>query len=179
MSLKKKLTDRAMPSVVQTIQLADATDAAAALQAATVTHRRAVIKDEPAELKRARAALKRAQKAYDACFAEVVLRAIPPRDYEALICDHPPTEEQMAGTTPDDAPQWNRETFRPALIAACAEGDMTATDWAEFLAARASRGEGDALFVAALAVNENQRLPEAAMLPKGSPGIGNWLSNLR
>lgn len=179
MSLKKQLRSRELPSITQTIQLTDATEAAAKLQAATLAHQRAVIRDDPEPLKRTKAALKRAQKAYDTCFAQVVLRALPPRDYEALICEHPPTDEQMAGTTPDSAPQWNRDTFRPALLAACAEGDMTTEDWAAFLDDHSSRGEGDALFVAALAVNENRRLPEAAMLPKESPAIGNWPLSLR
>jgi hypothetical protein len=55
---------------------------------------------------------------------------------------------------------------------------MDLEDWTDFLAGNVSKGEKQALFVACLAVNENARLPEAMLLPKGSPGSGSSLSNL-
>lgn len=169
-SQRDRLMNRTLPSVTQAIAIDDPTSALRALSHADRVHQHAVRSGDAAEIKRTKAALTRAQKKHDACFEQLTIRALRPKMYEALIAEHPPTREQTAtATAPHEAPQWNRDTFRPALLAACVEGDMTAEDWAAWLEEHSSRGEGDKLFVVTLALNEAERLPESVMLPKGSP----------
>lgn len=178
MTQKDRLKQRARPSVTQSILIDDPTEATRQAQRAAQVYKQAVRSEDKAEIKRTKAALTRATNKLDACYEHITFRSLPPAVYETLIGEHPPTAEQMAAAPgPDERPQWNRDTFRPALLEACAENDMTVDDWVDFLKEHSSRGEGDALFVAALAVNENARLPEAAMLPKGSPLTGNSLWN--
>jgi hypothetical protein len=96
-----------------------------------------------------------AQAALDACPVEaVVLRALPPAEWEALVDAHPPTEEQMNGGA-----QWNVATFRPALLAVSVVVDsdddaMTESDWAALAKEGAlAAGELGALFHAAVTLN--------------------------
>ncbi len=178
MSLKSQLTTRELPGVTQLVQIKDSRDARVKLEQALRVLKQAEIKG--ADLKRCRAAVTRAQNQLEACFAKVTLRALSPADYEALIEKHPPTAEQVAaaGKNPADRPEYNGDTFYPALFTACAEGDMTEDDWAAFFQEHVSHGERRQLYMAVLAVNENERMPEAMHTPKGLPGTGTWLSNL-
>lgn len=74
--------------------------------------------------------------------------------YEALLGEHPPTEESRA-----KGAQWDAKTFVPALLAACIGVDdpdpMTIDDWAEFASTpnKAAVGELNALFNACLVAN--------------------------
>ena len=98
----------------------------------------------------------------DGCYEQIVLRAMPPADYERLIAAHPPTDEQRG-----KGEIWDPDSFRPALLAACADGDMTEQDWVAFLAEHVSAAERQGLYVAALAVNEQERVAESVSVPKG------------
>lgn len=180
MSLRDQLTTRALPSVTEYIEIKDPSEARGNLEKALRVLKHAEVKGDQAEVKRCKAAATRARKQHEKCFAKLTLRAMPPDDYEDLIDEHPPTPEQIAkaGKNPADWPEWNDKTFYPALFAACAEGDMEGQDWTSFLKTNVSRGERRRLYMVALAVNENERMPESTMLPKGSPGTGTWLSNL-
>lgn len=169
MSQKERLKHRKLPSVTESILVDDPTNALRSFQRAQRVWEHAVRSGDAEQVNRTQAALTRAEKKLDTCYEHIVLRALRPKEYEELIGEHPPTPEQVAeAPSPHERPQWDRETFRPALLAACAENDMTAEDWVEFIEEHAATGEGNKLFVAAIAVNESVRLPEAAMLPKGS-----------
>jgi hypothetical protein len=82
-----------------------------------------------------------------------------------LINEHSPTEEQKA-----EGADWNPDTFRPALIAACAvDAGMTAEQWAEELADdRWSVADRNELFRLPLDANlrtaDEDRRPGAAEL---------------
>lgn len=169
-SQRDRMMNRQLPSVVQAIAIEDPTAALRSLAQADRVYQHALRSGDEAQIKRTKATLTRAQNRHDACFEHLTIRALRPRAYEQLIAEHPATTEQTAAApSPHEAPQWNRETFRPALLAACVEGDMTAEDWAAWIEEHSSRGEGDKLFVVTLALNEAERLPESVMLPKGSP----------
>ncbi|MEU8264482.1 hypothetical protein AB0C02_28150 [Micromonospora sp. NPDC048999] len=116
------------------------------------------------------------------CYETIVLRALPMRGevtVEKLIAAHPPTQKQMAqaktdrdeaqqrGEKPPDWPSWDDDTYRPALLAATAESDMTADDWTDMLAERMSTGEVAGLWAACLAINSSARATDAVVLPKG------------
>ena len=83
------------------------------------------------------------------------LRALPPDEWEILVDEHPPTEEQRAR-----GDSWNVLTFRPALLAACVltpdgEEPLTAEDWAELAAGRGmAAGELNLLYGTALDLND-------------------------
>lgn len=165
-SLRARLAERARPHLVYPLPVDDLAEAQQHLGAAQREWRQVVLRgDDPTA---AQAELDEAQAELDGCYAQIRLTALRPEDYEALIAAHPPTAEQATRKPPEI---WNPDTFRPALLAACADGDMTADDWAEFLAERCSQGERQGLYVAALAVNEQERIAEPLVLPKG------WTSN--
>lgn len=136
-------------------------------------------KGRAAAVRRAEAAVADAEQAVDACYETVVLHALAPRDLEALIAEHPPTAAQWAAVQKarDEAaerdgpapawPDWDDDTFYPALLAACAtEAGMSPADWAAFLEANASNGEVVGIRHAALNVNHRERVADPLVLPK-------------
>lgn len=167
-SLRARLATRARPRIEYPLLVEQDGHAAAtaALEEALQAWRQVVLRDDPdpQELAAVQAAVDAAQADLDGCYERIVLRALPPPEYEALIAAHPPTAEQRG----EDPPQiWNPTTFRPALLALCVESDMSAEDWADFLDQRCSAAERQGLYVAALAVNEQERIAEPLALPKG------------
>lgn len=139
-----------------------------------------------AQRRKAEKAAEKAQQAVDGCYETVTLRALPTAGdvtTEKLIAAHPPTQEQMArakaeresaqqqGRDLPSLPDWNDDTFPSALLAACAETEMTEDDWREFLAEHVSDGEARGLWMAALAVNERERVADPLVLPKGWTGM--------
>lgn len=105
----------------------------------------------------ARRELDKAVKALDGCYATVTVRALPPRDFEALMAAHPVPEDQKDGGL------WNDKTFPRALFLACADG-MSSSEWEDFLDSQCSQAERLQLFDAAIGVN--LRAPSYAV-PKG------------
>ncbi|MFO7164906.1 MAG: hypothetical protein DIU75_016375 [Mycolicibacterium hassiacum] len=148
----------------------------------------AVGRGRAAALRRAEQAVAEAQARLDACYADIVLQALRPADLEALVAAHPPTAEQMEaarkqsrerGTDPE-WPAWNDDTFRPALIAACAvDPQRSAEEWAEFMAECLSEGEQTGLWRACLEVNHRERIADPWFLPKGLMQILSLSSNSR
>lgn len=103
--------------------------------------------DDPA-LARAKAAVDAAQADVDACYFPIRLRGISPADFESLVSAHPP---KSGSDTP-----WDKDSLAPAIVAACQVGDdrLTEDEWtAELASGRWTRGDVDALFVAAMSVN--------------------------
>jgi hypothetical protein len=162
-SLRARLLARERPRAEFRLRITDPATADRALREASTAWRLAVYRDgdDSDAARDAKAKADEAQAEVDACYETLQLTALPPADMEALITAHPPTAEQReAGQTP-----WNTETFRPALLAACVEGDMTEADWADFITkGPVSLGEVAALWAAALGVND--RTPDASV-PKG------------
>lgn len=130
-----------------------------------------------------------AEAELSACYEAIRLRALPLAGavtVEALIKAHPPTPAQLAaaraereeaqqrGEAPPDWPMWDDDTFRPALLAAsAADAGMSADDWTTFLAEHVSVGEALGLWHACLSINQQQRIADPVVLPKGSMGILN------
>ncbi|MGR6922548.1 hypothetical protein ACU635_50555 [[Actinomadura] parvosata] len=112
---------------------------------------------EEAVLRRARAAVAKAEKKLRACYEFITVRALVPEDFEALVALHPPrpdTKDQM----------WNRDTFPKAAFFACVESDMSAEEWEQTWASGLSSAERIELGNAAIRVNI--RTPDES-LPKG------------
>lgn len=128
------------------------------------------------EAKSAKSALTRAEKMFAACWETIRLTAIEPAAFEALKAEHPPTPEQLKA---DPESEYNKDTFRPALLSVCAEGSKSVDEWVDMLAHQFSTGERQELFTTALAVNAGTRVVESVVLPKGSNGILSLLSNSR
>lgn len=151
------------------------------LAEATERKRRAdrnLVADKPdrvKEVKLAAAAVKRAERAFGECWESIRLTAMRPDEFEELKATFPPTAEQQKD---DPDTEYDREALRPALLAACAEGDLSAAEWQQRLAESFSAGERQEIFATALAINEGSRVVESVVLPKGSIGIQGSLLNL-
>jgi hypothetical protein len=186
-SQRERLLGRARPSLPYRLLLdADALAAAQAEQQRVErVARQVLIREDPGSVahRKAEQQIAGAAAAVDACYETVVLRALPTVGevtVETLIDAHPPTSEQMAaakaerdkarqrGDQPPDWPSWDDRTFFPALLEACADNDMTAADWVAFFAKNVSDGERAGIQLAALAVNERERVADAMVLPFGS-----------
>ncbi|KXK63352.1 hypothetical protein AWW66_03295 [Micromonospora rosaria] len=184
---RERLLGRSRPSVPYRM-LVDEAGAARAQEALAVAQRhlrQVTLADRsPEEVAEAHARVDAASRELDGCYETVVLRALPlvgEVTAESLIADHPPSEEQMAavkakreearraGDELPPWPAWDDATFRPALLAASAEGaGMSAADWAEMLSTRMSAGEVRGLWAACVAINLTGRAAEPVVLPKGS-----------
>ncbi|MGV2385681.1 MAG UNVERIFIED_CONTAM: hypothetical protein LOD86_10510 [Thermobifida fusca] len=132
--------------------------------------------DRVKEAKNAAAALKRAEKAFEECWETIRITAMAPDEFEQLKAAHPPTAEQLKA---DSEAEYNKPAFRAALLAACAEGDLTADEWDNHLNTSFSQGERQEIFTVALGVNAGTRVVESVVLPKGSTPILSLLSNSR
>lgn len=163
-SLRARLADRQRPTLVYPllVDVERLPAATAALDEAVRQWRQVLLRDDGEQLAEAQSTVEQARAEVDSCYEPITLRALPPAAYERLIAEHPPSDEQRA-----KGEIWDPTTFRPALLAACADGDMTVSDWTSFLDERCSAAERQGLYVAALTVNEQERVAEPATLPKG------------
>lgn len=165
---RERLRARALPSIVYPCLIDDPGQAQAELDKALGLLRQVILKHgadpDIEDYREHKAKVEAAQAALDDCYEHITLTALKPADYEALTAAHPPTAEQKAT---DDKAWVNGDTFRPALLAALADSDMTAADWAAFLAENVSSGERQGLYVAALGINERDRYADP-LVPKGS-----------
>lgn len=99
----------------------------------------------------------------DAMYEPVVVRAIPAAEFEDLVASHPATKEQADR---DPLTTYNRDTFFPALLAACIEGPESEQDWSEMI----NSGElvmGEVNTLISTAMDLNDRSPSVS-LGKGS-----------
>lgn len=181
----ERLKNRKLPSLPFRVLVVDDEALAAAqrrLAEATERKRRADRNLVPEKTERvkevesAKRALTRAEKAFAACWETIRITAIEPKAFEALKAEHPPTPEQSKA---DPESEYDKTTFRAALLAACAEGGKTIDEWTNLLEHQFSTGERQELFTTALAVNAGTRVVEQVVLPKGSNGILSLLSNSR
>lgn len=144
-----------------------------ALEEAFASARRAVGRavaahgEESSEAAAARAELEEARAALAEAVYRVRFHSLDPDEFEALVGAHPPTKAQQ-----DDGDQWDRATFVPALLAACAvDSDMSEKDWTDELTSKDqsgrpkwSRADRDGIFMAALTANV---IPRSVTVPKG------------
>lgn len=72
--------------------------------------------------------LKDAEAEVEQDYEQVVINALPATVLEELVAQHPPTPKQLETQPP---PSFNRDTFYPALLAACVQSDMSAEEWTE------------------------------------------------
>lgn len=168
MSRRERLAKRKLPSATVSIRLdptsTEADEAREELRQAELDLRLAEESPDHTRLSDLREALQTAQARVDAAFEYFVINAIPAHEFEALINDHPPSPDQRK-----EGMSWNRETFFPALLAACVEGSESARDWADMLKdGTFILGEWTALISTALQLND--RSPDVN-LGKGSTSI--------
>lgn len=160
MSLRERLLQRPRPSDVYPLRIDDDTAARAGLERAQALLRLLQFQGEAAEesaVRAAETAVAAAEQRLAACYEQVVLRAMRPDDFDALITLHPPREG-----TGDRV--WNLETFPRACLMECVESDLTPAEWDQVWKDVLSHAERIELCNAAIAVNA--RPPDSA-LPKG------------
>ena len=100
---------------------------------------------------RAAAEAEEAQAAYDKIAVRLTFQALGRQELETLQGEHPPTEKQEA-----DGAAWNHDTFAPALIAAASTDGMP-IDYARQCLDTWSAGDANALYQAALSVQQQPR----------------------
>ncbi|WP_067967533.1 hypothetical protein [Nocardiopsis trehalosi] len=164
MGARDRLRARKRPHANYRFQVEDPTSAEKALAVVQEQYRAALLKakdgERDADVKRLAKKVEAAREKVDACFEEITLRAMAPKDLEALIAAHPPRKDH------EDDDAWNTETFPRALFLECVEGvaDMSAADWEAFLDENCSEGERGELLLTAQVVNV--RAP-GSQVPKG------------
>lgn len=163
MNIRDALAKKRQRETFYDLEVADPTEAKEQFEAARAALRLAKLRagDGSPEAADAQAAVDEAREAWMACTYRVRFRNLEPDVYEALVAAHPPTKEQEA-----KGEQWNRATFAPALLSACAvDSDLSEEDWAaEFKSGRWPVADRDAAFLQALAANLE---PRSATVPKG------------
>ncbi|MEU8055715.1 hypothetical protein [Microbispora bryophytorum] len=157
MSLKERLASRARPTFTYRLRVDDTADAEKALSDAYASFQFASISGDTNRIDTAKKVVTDAEKALDACYEPIVLTAMKPDEFEALVDGHP-----VRPNTDDEA--WNMDTFPKACFLACAPADLSADEWEGFLSESCSDGERTALFNAAIAINV--RIPDPTV-PKG------------
>jgi hypothetical protein len=149
MSLRERLRDRQLPETTVWLRVDFGPESQAAEEALASARQElnlARIRDGD-DIEARQAAVDEAQARMDEFCEKLVLRALPPADVEALIAAHPVKDK-------DGDDPW-AESFKPALIAACVQGDETEDEWAQFLATgQVTTGEARSLFAAAMQVND-------------------------
>lgn len=97
------------------------------------------------------------------CYENLTVKALPAADLEALVGAHPPTEEQLAETP---GITFNRDTFFPALLAACVDDGEDEEGWRDLMeSGDLANSEIDTLIATAMTLND--RSP-SVILGKGS-----------
>ncbi|MFD6343619.1 hypothetical protein ACFWF9_02690 [Streptomyces roseolus] len=117
---------------------------------APIDRRDAWIDGHP-EVLAADAQLAQANAALEDATITLTFRALPRPAWEALLKDHPPTEDGA-----DQGHEYNVETFPAALISASSTDGMTVEEAQELLDSW-SDPDAKALFTAAMLVNQVQR----------------------
>lgn len=160
-NLRQRLRDRQRRSVTYPLAVVDTADAEAALARARSEYQRAVLThgEGHADVDTARQAVETAEAREAECYEHVVVRALAADEFEALVDAHPATDGET------DRVPWRTATFRPALLAACVDSDMTEDDWAAFFAEQGSYGDRVGIYNAALEVNTRSPAPS---VPKDS-----------
>lgn len=162
-SLRKALAGKTRTSAEYRVVVSDTTDADKALSSAVREQRLATARHEPGspEVAAADVAVAEARKQVEGCFYPIRLQSLPPHQFEGLLSQHEPTEQQVKEAEAKGLPRpsFDVDALVPALVAACSvEQDMTEQEWTEELTSeRWSAAERNELFDVALAVNTRGR----------------------
>jgi chemotaxis regulatin CheY-phosphate phosphatase CheZ len=157
-----RLLRRKPPQVVHYLRAVEPEVESAARQAVTDARDRLStatmrIDDAAVEaIEAAQATLDQAQAALAACYEPIVIQALPPDEFEALVAEHPKREDK------DES--FNADTLLPVLFLRCVQGDLTAEQWTKEVIPQLSNGERRALESRSLDVNG--RFSDG-LIPKG------------
>lgn len=152
MTLRDRLRSRALPTAEVTLPADPVTFAAAQRQVEIDTRTLQTAQVQGLDLQVYRDRLTASQDHLDSLPVEVIrMRCLPVADWEALIDEHPPSDEQRT-----QGWQWDVTRFRPALLAACVvpdegEDSLGERGWVEVAEeGQMTAGELDTLFAAAV-----------------------------
>lgn len=155
-SQRDRLLGRTRPTVTHNLRVDDDTDARALVEAAREALSLALMRiDDRAEQAQAEAEerLGKARDVLAACYEPVVIRAMEPKRFEALVAEHPARK--------DHDERWNEETFGRALFLASVVGELSREEWEQVLDEQCSEGEQNGLFLDAKLVNA--RMPDGSV----------------
>lgn len=86
------------------------------------------------------------------CYEYLVVKALPASELEALVSAHPPTDKQSRDTP---GITFNRDTFFPALLAACVQDGEDEDGWTELMkSGDLAMTEVNALIATAMEIND-------------------------
>lgn len=175
-SLREQLAKKRAHSTSLTFPLGEEGERAkAALEEAEQGLRLAQVvskgRDDDGTVKRAEQRVKKARTAYEQVSVTISFRGLTDDERDALMSEHPATDEQVAKDKADDVPEQerssvNRKTFTPAALAIAAlDSDLTEEDWATELASdRWTAGERFSLYRAVVTATNAEPAPG---IPKG------------
>lgn len=109
--------------------------------------------------------VERARTALAPFYERLVVRALPPDEMDALIAEHPPTDEQKAKAKERGGEaSWNPDTFAVALLSACVSTEddpdkpvMSEQEWVEV---KPSVSSGEFRYLINTAYDINDRSPD-------------------
>lgn len=160
MSARDRLLGRSIPPTLVTLRAVFTPKSDAAQREVEAASQALLIAEATgADLDPAQQRLEAAQAAM-ARFVEVLQATVlPPDEYDALIGDHPPTDEQRS-----QGGAWNSDTFPPSLLAACLQQDgepvMSADDWRSWAKTPGAVASGELAALFNICVQVNDRSPD-------------------
>lgn len=160
MSQGDRLLNRKRLSAEHPIRIEDDTEARREVEQARTLLQILQIQGDSADeaaVRKARAALKRAEKKLRDCYEWVPLRAMEADDFEVLVGKHKPRPD-----TKDEI--WNNETFPRACLLACDESGRSEADWESIF--KSVLNGPEQLELCNTAIRVNARTPDQS-LPKG------------
>lgn len=131
---------------------------AIALKQAEQAHGLARFSGDAEKVEEARLALEAVRDEVRETGISFVIVAMGRKEFEALLREHPPTDEQRA----ENQATFNPDTFYPALFSESVEGDLTPEQWSEdfFDSPEWGTGEIAALRAKVMGVNTRNRVAD-------------------
>lgn len=167
MSLKERLLARERPTATYPCRVAPVEETQEAEQGLAAARKVAlsVKADDKDATRKAKRLLTQAEKRRDACYEPIVLRALPPAEFEALGDTYPEADEKDS----EEVRRQRDEEYLHGVFLASVEGDLTEAEWTEFVQQHLSTGERNDLYNIAIAINGRVRALDPGT-PKGSTG---------
>lgn len=165
-TMKDRLLNRERPVAVYPCRVASVEDTQAAESALAMARKVAmgVKETDKAAARKAKKVLEDAEAKRDACYVKIRLRAMEPKEFEALSDVYPPAPDDAN----DDTKKTADEAYLHAVFLGSVEddGSMSEQDWTDFIHHNVGTSERNDIYNMGIAINGRVRALDPAT-PKG------------